>query len=177
MAPTATSLRTRPGLDRLVSRIHEGADLAGPARRTAFAVADLMRAEMPGVDVLTPEERAGDPTTYSRVLLHTEERLSVIAVVWRPGQLTEIHDHIAWCTVGVIQGVEFETLYRDHGDHLIEIGRAANGVGDVSGFAPPGDIHRVHNTGDETAISLHVYGADLSVSPSSVRREYHLPIR
>ena len=55
-----------------------------------------------------------------------------------------------------------------HGDHLTEIGRSANGVGDVSGFAPPGDIHRVHNTGDETAISLHVYGADLSVSPSSV---------
>jgi len=177
MAPTATSVRTRPGLDRLVSRIHEGVDLAGPARRTAFAVADLMRAEMPGVEVLTPAERAGDPTTYSRVTLHTEERLSVIAVVWRPGQLTEIHDHIAWCTVGVIQGVEFETLYRDHGDHLTEIGRAANGVGDVSGFAPPGDIHRVHNTGDETAISLHVYGADLSVAPSSVRREYHLPVR
>jgi len=177
MAPTAMSVRTRPGLDRLVSRIHQGVDLAGPARRTAFAVADLMRVEMPGVEVLTPAERAGDPTTYSRVTLHTEERLSVIAVVWRPGQLTEIHDHIAWCTVGVIQGVEFETLYRDHGDHLTEIGRAANGVGDVSGFAPPGDIHRVHNTGDETAISLHVYGADLSVAPSSVRREYHLLVR
>ena len=179
MAPSSATLatRTRPGLDRLVGRIREGADWAGPARRTAFSVADLMRAEMPGPEVLTPAERLGDPATYTRVTLHTEERFSVIAVVWRPGQLTEIHDHIAWCTVGVIQGVEYETLYRDHGDHLTEIGRAANGVGDVSGFAPPGDIHRVHNTGDETAISLHVYGADLRRSPSSVRREYHLPVR
>ena len=37
---------------------------------------------------------------------------------------------------------------------------------------PPGDIHRVHNTSDTTAISLHVYGADLSVVGSSIRRVY-----
>jgi hypothetical protein len=29
-----------------------------------------------------------------------------------------------------------------------------NQVGDVSGFAPPGDIHRVHNTSETTAISI-----------------------
>ena len=81
-------------------------------------------------------------------------------MVWRPGQKTVIHDHIAWCVFGVLQGVEYETLYRADGDHLTEIGRTANQTGDVSGFAPPGDIHRVHNTGDETAISLHIYGAD-----------------
>ena len=28
-----------------------------------------------------------------------------------------------------------------------------------------------------TAISLHVYGADLSADGVSIRREYHLPIR
>lgn len=58
-----------------------------------------------------------------------------------------------------------------------EIGRTANQVGEVSGFAPPGDIHRVHNTGDSTAISLHIYGADLGVTPSSIRRVYDLPVR
>ena len=99
------------------------------------------------------------------------------ALVWRPGQRTAIHDHIAWCAFGVLQGTEFETLYRDHGDYLTEIGRVANQVGDVSGFAPPGDIHRVHNTGDVTAISLHVYGADLSADGVSVRREYYQPVR
>ena len=176
MAPL-TATRTRPGLDRLVSRIREHAPWEAPAREQAFAVADLLRADLPGVDILTPDERVGEPDTYVRHLLHAEERFSVVGLVWQPGQLTEIHDHIAWCVFGVLQGVEFETLYRDHGDHLTEIGRAANQVGDVSGFAPPGDIHRVHNTGDRTAISLHVYGADLSLSPSSVRREYHLPVR
>ena len=42
-----------------------------------------------------------------------------------------------------------------------------NHVGDVSGFAPPGDIHRVHNTADETAISIHVYGTDVTRIGSS----------
>jgi predicted metal-dependent enzyme (double-stranded beta helix superfamily) len=44
----------------------------------------------------------------------------------------------------------------------------------VSAFAPPGDIHRMHNTGDETAISINVYGTDVSRIGSSVRR-YHQP--
>jgi 3-mercaptopropionate dioxygenase len=47
-----------------------------------------------------------------------------------------------------------------------------NYPGDVSGFAPPGDIHRVRNIGDTTAISIHMYGADRSRVSSSVRRDY-----
>jgi predicted metal-dependent enzyme (double-stranded beta helix superfamily) len=50
------------------------------------------------------------------------------------------------------------------------VGRNQNQVGDVSGFAPPGDIHRVHNTGDTTLISIHIYGTDLSRVGSSARR-------
>jgi 3-mercaptopropionate dioxygenase len=46
----------------------------------------------------------------------------------------------------------------------------------VSGFAPPGDIHRVRNHGRDVAISLHVYGADIARLGSSVRRIYDLPL-
>jgi predicted metal-dependent enzyme (double-stranded beta helix superfamily) len=48
--------------------------------------------------------------------------------------------------------------------------------GSVSAFAPPGDIHRVRNTGSTVAISMHVYGADISRLGNSLRREYPLPI-
>ena len=54
---------------------------------------------------------------------------------------------------------------------------ANNGRGEVSGFAPPGDIHRVSNLGDHVAISIHLYGTDISRVGSSVRREYDLPVR
>jgi 3-mercaptopropionate dioxygenase len=52
------------------------------------------------------------------------------------------------------------------------IGRSDNHIGDVSGFAPPGDIHRVHNTARTTAISIHIYGTDVTRTGSSVRRYY-----
>lgn len=100
-----------------------------------------------------------------------------MAVVWHPGQETRIHDHVSWCTFGILSGVEHETLYRDMGDHLVEIGRAANLPGEVSGFAPPGDIHKVQNTSAEIGVSLHVYGADVAKLGSSVRRYYDLPVR
>jgi predicted metal-dependent enzyme (double-stranded beta helix superfamily) len=89
--------------------------------------------------------------------------------VWRPGQLTRIHDHVTWCVVGVIQGVEHEELFNAK---LDPIGSSDNRVGDVSGFAPPGDIHRVHNTANTTAISIHIYGTDVTRIGSSVRRFY-----
>lgn len=52
------------------------------------------------------------------------------------------------------------------------LGENDNYPGDVSRFAPPGDIHRVRNVGDITAISLHVYCADLSQVGTSLRRNY-----
>ena len=176
MNTTHVMTPARPGLADLLGGIREQTMRGLDPRRTALAVADVLRANMPGPDLLTDDERRGDPDELVSHLLHAEPAFSIKALIWQPGQLTSIHDHIAWCAFGVIQGVEYETLYRDDGDHLTEIGRVANQVGDVSGFAPPGDIHRVHNTGDVTAISLHVYGADLSADGISVRREYDLPI-
>jgi 3-mercaptopropionate dioxygenase len=42
--------------------------------------------------------------------------------------------------------------------------------------APPGDIHQVRNDGTENAISLHIYGTDISRLGSSVRRVYRQPV-
>ncbi|NUR90381.1 MAG: cysteine dioxygenase family protein [Nonomuraea sp.] len=168
---------TRPGLDTLVSGISAVVAKELAARDTAFAVADLLRDRLPGLDLLTPEERLGAPDRYASHLLHAQDEFSIVAVVWRPDQYTVIHDHVSWCTFGILSGIEHETLYRDMGDHLVEIGRADNRPGEVSGFAPPGDIHMVRNTSDEVGVSLHVYGADVGKLGSSVRRVYELPVR
>ncbi|MEV8631210.1 cysteine dioxygenase family protein [Streptosporangium sp. NPDC051023] len=167
----------RPGLAELVTETRELTGRSASPRATAFAVADALRRRPLSPEILTEEERLGDPDHYVGHILHTEPAFSIVAIVWRPGQETVIHDHIAWCVFGVLQGVEYETIYRLDGDHLTEAGRTANRAGDVSGFAPPGDIHRVRNIGETTAISLHVYGADLGTTPSSVRRVYDLPVR
>jgi 3-mercaptopropionate dioxygenase len=138
---------------------------------TAELVAAQLRMHLPTAAVLTPEQRVGDPDRYRSHVLHVEPdgSFSIVALVWRPGQVTPIHDHVTWCVFGVVQGIEHEELFDAD---LHPIGASDNRAGDVSGFAPPGDIHRVHNTGDETAISIHIYGTDVSRIGSSVRRYY-----
>jgi len=170
MIATQTSPATE--LTELVDGVRTAVGAHAGWAETALLVAEQLRRHLPRPDVLTDEQRAGSPDRYCRHTLHVEPdgSFSIVALVWRPGQLTRIHDHITWCAFGVIQGVEHEELFDAD---LDLIGRSANHVGDVSGFAPPGDIHRVHNTGAETPISIHVYGTDITRIGSSARRYYY----
>lgn len=167
----------RPHLAELVSGIAEITARRPRPQEAADAVAGLLRERLPAQDILTDEERAGSPDGYVSRVLYAQHDFSVVAVVWRPGQETLIHDHVSWCTFGILSGIEYETLYRDEGDHLVEVGHAENRPGEVSGFAPPGDIHKVRNTSTVIGVSVHVYGADLHKLGSSVRRTYDLPVR
>jgi predicted metal-dependent enzyme (double-stranded beta helix superfamily) len=111
------------------------------------------------------------------VHVHPAGRYSIVALVWKPGQATPIHDHLSWCVVGMWRGVERETSYDLHDEagsrHLVERSSALTQPGDVSVLVPPDeDIHRVENAGTDLAISIHVYGADISVLGSSVNHEF-----
>lgn len=165
--------QTRPAIE--LSELVDGVRTAVAARAgwsdTVHLVAERLRQHLPSPDVLTAEQRLGSPDGYRSHTLHVEPdgSFSIIALVWRPGQVTRIHDHVTWCVFGVIQGVEHEELFDAD---LNLVGRNDNHVGDVSGFAPPGDIHRVHNTAGTTAISIHIYGTDVTRIGSSVRRYY-----
>src|SRR5215510_1972579 len=90
------------------------------------------------------------------------------AMVWRPGDVTAIHDHVTWCV--------FRITLDEQRASLVEAGTRQNAAGEVSGFAPPGEIQRVRNAGDDTAISPHLYGTDVSRIGSSVRRNYYRPV-
>jgi len=164
----------------LVAGIRSATSCHADWTQTAQLVADQLRRHLPGPEILTAAQRAGSPDGYVSHTLHAEPdgSFSVCALVWRPGQQTPIHDHVTWCVVGVVQGAEYEELFALSGGQaaLEEVGRSVNETGAVGGFAPPGDIHRVRNHGDEVAISLHVYGADIRRLGSSVRREYDLPV-
>jgi 3-mercaptopropionate dioxygenase len=167
----ATQIRPRSQLTQLVAAVRATVDPEAAWSETAQVVAEQLRRHLPTPDLLTAEQRLGAPDGYRSHTLHVEPdgSFSIIALVWRPGQLTRIHDHTTWCVFGVIQGVEHEELFDAD---LNLLGRSDNHAGDVSGFAPPGDIHRVHNTADTTAISIHIYGTDVTRTGSSVRRYY-----
>ena len=163
-------------LDELVTAVRAAVDRHADWRQTARLVAAELASHLPAPDALSIEQRTGDPRGYRSYPLHTEPdgSFSVVALVWRPGQATAIHDHVTWCVFGVIQGVEHEELFvlDEERGCLVTAGTSTNMESDVNGFAPPGDIHRVRNVGDSTAISIHIYGTDVSRIGSSVRRYY-----
>jgi 3-mercaptopropionate dioxygenase len=160
-----------PGLTDLVAAVRHVIVMRADWARTALLVADQLRAHLPGPGILTPGQRRGQPGRPAGHVLHAEAHgtFSVLGLVWRPGQSTRIHDHITWCVAGVLAGIEHEDLYDNQ---LNPIGVRDNHPGEVSAFAPPGDIHRIRNTGTRTAISLHIYGTDITRIGSSVRRYY-----
>jgi 3-mercaptopropionate dioxygenase len=168
---TTTQARPIDELTELVEGVRTAVAAHATWSDTAKLVGEQLRRHLPRPDVLTAEERLGSPDGYRTHTLHVEPdgSFSVVALVWRPGQITRIHDHLTWCVFGVIQGLEHEDLF-DADLNLID--RSDNHVGEVNGFAPPGDIHRVHNTSDATAISIHIYGTDVTRTGSSVRRYY-----
>ncbi len=106
---------------------------------------------------------------YSRHLVHVdqEDRYSLLALVWRPGQGTPIHDHPSWGVLGVAQG---QMKFVNYGEDVVDGNRclrpievfvgSAGSVGTV--FPPHVDIHRMENCSrDEIAITLHCYGQEV----------------
>jgi 3-mercaptopropionate dioxygenase len=137
-------------------------------------------------DFLTPEQREPDPEHYRVHLLAVapSRRFSITALVWLPGQVTPIHDHICWCVVGVVQGKECERRFtlRENaaGDRwLAPLVDEVVPPGSTAALVPPDEnIHQVRNAGDTVAISIHVYGEDLTAHPSSINQCFdELPIR
>jgi predicted metal-dependent enzyme (double-stranded beta helix superfamily) len=178
-----TAARTTARLDALVASVREAVGRGLPPDLTAYLVGEHLAPYLGAGDLLTEEQQESDPNCYRQHLLHAEHdgSFSIVALVWLPGQETSIHDHVSWCTTGVHQGEEHERRYRlvPAGQgveaHLVATEDVVNPLGAVCGFAPPGDIHKVWNACTDVAISLHIYGADISRIGSSVRRVYTLP--
>ena len=92
---------------------------------------------------------------------------SLQVFVWPPGTGTKIHDHSSWgaycCAAGSVLEERYERL--DDGsrpDHarLKKVWQLSWSPEDGASTVLPGDggIHRVGNSGESTAISVHLYG-------------------
>jgi 3-mercaptopropionate dioxygenase len=165
----------------LTSAVRAAVQAGGPAAGVADRVAAALARQLPRPgQLLTAVQLAGDPAGYQTHPVHVEPdgSFSIAVMVWRPGQVTPIHDHVSWCVTGVLAGIEYEEIFTvsPDGGSLTAVTRRQNRPGTVAGFAPPGDIHRVRNSGDGIAVSMHVYGTDLARLGSSIRRVYDLPV-
>jgi predicted metal-dependent enzyme (double-stranded beta helix superfamily) len=143
------------------------------------AVAERLRPLLADDAWLAPEHRLASRDDYRQHLLHVSasRRLSVVALVWLPGQRTPIHDHVSWCVVGVYRGVEHETHFRlverDDQRFLLPTSTLEARAGHVEALVPPAqNIHSVAAGGAGKTISIHVYGADIERLGTSILRRY-----
>jgi 3-mercaptopropionate dioxygenase len=143
------------------------------------AIADRLALLLGEPGWLAPEHQLPGIDTYRQHLLHVSptRRMSVVALVWLPGQHTPIHDHVSWCVVGVYRGIEQEIRYRlveaAGREYLEPAGSVLARPGHVEALVPPAeDIHSVTAAGTEMAVSIHVYGADIEKLGSSIHRRF-----
>lgn len=151
-------IAARSSLDAMIHSIADALRRPGPD--PAASVADLL-----GLFAADPLLLAGRACpcreqTYIRHLLHedAEAGWAIAALVWRPGQMSPVHAHRAWCAVGVHRGILTETFYAP-GEPPTPTASLLRRPGDTShGAAREDAIHRLANLGTETAISIHAYG-------------------
>jgi 3-mercaptopropionate dioxygenase len=75
--------RAAPGLSELVTAVRAVVKRHADWRRTAELVAGVLERHLPPPEVLTPEQRRGDPMGYRSYPLHTEPdgSFSIVALV------------------------------------------------------------------------------------------------
>jgi 3-mercaptopropionate dioxygenase len=121
----------------------------------------LLRALIARDDWLPEAYAAQSLEGYRQYLLYCDplERFSVVSFVWMPGHRTPIHDHTVWGLVGVMRG---EELCEEYSPAIKKLNSHSVGPGTVDRVSPRiGDIHVVSNAGTQTAVSIHVYGANI----------------
>jgi predicted metal-dependent enzyme (double-stranded beta helix superfamily) len=108
---------------------------------------------------------------YARRLLHKDgdDRYTVVVMVWDAGQCTPLHDHSGtWCVECVASGKILVTRYDLVGSSATpllefrEAGRIQAGRGEAGALIPPFEYHKIENPYPEQAITLHVYGGEMT---------------
>lgn len=153
-----TYIRPRKPLETMLASIAAAARLGEAERPKAVAEAIAAFA----ADPLLLDGRATPccPERYVRHLLHSDPEggYAVVALVWRPGQMSPVHAHKTWCALAVHQGVLTETYYEPGDPPVPSATRLLSAGGMGHGPADPRLIHRLANLSCRTAISIHCYG-------------------
>lgn len=158
-------LADNPRFDRFLADIRTLVDEADGHEPRIIREGQALLGKLVSDSAWYPEALAqSDPLKFKQYMLHRAEdgRLTVLGVVWGPGQSAPPHDHTIWGLIGQLRGTEVTCLY-DHTDEGLRLRRKlVLRPGETTALSPHlGDIHDVRNGGPDVAISIHVYGGDL----------------
>ncbi len=162
-----------PSIDQLIGHFLDAFD-AGPRETAPERMAEALRLYTSAEPAWLPEShRRPGEKSYARRLLHFDEerQLMVLVMAWGPGQGATIHDHGGfWCIEQVLQGELEADLYRSLGEReqdgavqLQWMARERQRKGALAVLRPPVEHHSIRNpSAEETAVTLHVYGGNLT---------------
>ena len=100
---------------------------------------------------------------YQRNIIKKTEHYEMVAITWRSGQATPIHDHVGSdCAFLIVEGTSTETIYEtDDNGRAVPSAIRDYAPGEICAAEEP-DIHRISNDTNGNLINLHVYTPPLS---------------
>jgi len=167
----ATSTRS-PKMQEMIARLDEACsvrDDEGRCKRVKQVLIDIVGS---GEDFIDTPFLVPAPDRYARRLLHhdPENRYTVLAMVWGPGQATPLHDHAGiWCVECVYRGKIEVTSYSVRGgdpeEGLVLFERekvVTAGIGEAGALIPPFEYHKIANVTQTPSVTIHVYGGEMT---------------
>ena len=159
-------------VDELVRRLDAAMDDRDDESRCRNVKRVLTEMLSTGQPFLEARYLAPTPDCYARRLLHRDPagRYTAVVMVWDHRQGTPLHDHAGmWCVECVYQGKIRVTSYSVHGGDpetgvvQFEKEKAVHaGVGEAGALIPPFEYHVLENALDTPAVTIHVYGGEMT---------------
>lgn len=156
----------------LIRRLDEAVAVRDDAARCQNVKRVLVEIVNSGESFLDAPYLKPAPDRYARRLLHRdpEDRYTVVAMVWDRGQGTPLHDHAGhWCVECVYRGRIRVTSFSVHGGDpetaIVNFEKekvVMAGVGEAGALIPPFEYHMIENPDPAAAITLHVYGGEMT---------------
>ncbi len=97
-------------------------------------------------------------------VIHRDDALTIMNIIWPPGVITEPHNHNSWAVIGIYQGREDNLLWQRDGDGIVPRGALTLAAGDTYAMDRD-DIHTAFNPSQSLTGAIHIYEGDFLTTP------------
>jgi predicted metal-dependent enzyme (double-stranded beta helix superfamily) len=114
------------------------------------------------------------PVPPGRYLCYKDPQFGfvIMLMVWGPGDKTAIHDHGTWGVEAILKNSLKVTTYTECEVSPQPVDSMVVSAGMVMNNTPPDrDVHRVEHFAGDCALSLHIYGREMTGNRSFVSGE------
>lgn len=147
---------------RLVEDIRQALSQGPVSRATVQTMESLVASAVPRLQATS---LCKDPPRPGRYLCYRDPDFGfvVMLLVWGPGDGTAIHDHGVWGVEAVLKNSLRVTTYcnsevNPQPQHALVIEAGAV----MHNLPPDRDVHKVEQHGESSAVSLHIYGREMT---------------